>query len=346
MKTWYLAGNCIDGPGFTTLVDSLTKSSSVTNIWLKRNPLGPSAAYDVFRLITQAPNLRTLDLDQTSLGDAGVASLFSSLADRKSNMPLALQHIYLNGAGIGQDGAKAIARYLSTDSCTLVSLYASNNPLGDKGAKALAVGLSSNKSLQRLALSSVGLKDHGVCELLTSLQKHPSLRLLDLGQSFATDDLGMRYKWLTDAVIPGLLSLIKNVSTLRYLALDYAPITRVGLNQIFTAVIESNLLYFSARALEPQGRDYHSVKAGQTAVRLKELVAKRLAENVAKEHNGMSLDDFYADGKRFLISPEDVRYIDSVYRNRDAGLARRGLKKLDKWWKEGDDTLDLVQNAI
>jgi hypothetical protein len=37
-----------------------------------------------------------------------------------------------------------------------------------------------------------------------------------------------------------------------------------------------------------------------------------------------------------------VRKIDSVYRNRDAGMARRGLEKLDKWWDEDDGTLQEV----
>lgn len=35
--------------------------------------------------------------------------------------------------------------------------------------------------------------------------------------------------------------------------------------------------------------------------------------------------------------PPDVRYIDSVYRNRDAGMARRGLMVLDKWWKDEEE---------
>lgn len=29
-----------------------------------------------------------------------------------------------------------------------------------------------------------------------------------------------------------------------------------------------------------------------------------------------------------------------------AGLARRGLKKLDKWWEDGDDTLRRVQEGM
>jgi hypothetical protein len=53
-----------------------------------------------------------------------------------------------------------------------------------------------------------------------------------------------------------------------------------------------------------------------------------------------------ANQKRWLLSDEtDVRKIDSVYRNRDAGEARRGLKILDKWWDENDQTLQEVMNS-
>jgi hypothetical protein len=80
MDTWYLAGNCIDAASFKILVDEWVKSVSVTNIWLKRNPLTHAATDDLFRLSTQCANLRTLDLAQTELGDAGITDLFSKLA--------------------------------------------------------------------------------------------------------------------------------------------------------------------------------------------------------------------------------------------------------------------------
>lgn len=58
---------------------------------------------------------------------------------------------------------------------------------------------------------------------------------------------------------------------------------------------------------------------------------------------GVDYDEFNKDHKRWLVSDKtDVRKIDSVYRNRDAGEARRGLKKLEKWWDEDDETLKEV----
>ncbi|KAM0797751.1 hypothetical protein BDR22DRAFT_824019 [Usnea florida] len=76
METWYLAGNCIDLADFERLVTAWTPSSSITNIWLKRNPLGPKASTALYDLITKTPKLRTLVLDVIELGDEVVSHLF------------------------------------------------------------------------------------------------------------------------------------------------------------------------------------------------------------------------------------------------------------------------------
>lgn len=191
MDTWYLAGNCIDAPSFKLLVNEWARSTIVTNIWLKRNPLSSSAAADVFRLITETQNLRTLDLDQTELGDDGVAELFAKLSQHTK--PLSLRHIYLSAIGIGVQGAGAIANFLASPHCLLESLYMTNNPLGNEGVTALANGLKANKTLTRLTLASVGVSDEGTIALCKALHNHPALTTLDIGQSYATEDLQSRF---------------------------------------------------------------------------------------------------------------------------------------------------------
>ncbi|KAK5731981.1 hypothetical protein LTR17_010933 [Elasticomyces elasticus] len=336
-ETWYLAGNCIDTASFSILVDSMVKSDVITNVWLKRNPLGENAAEDVFRLIANTKNLRTLDLDQTELGDAGIAKLFSLLASHDA--PLPLRHIYLNATGVGEDACKQIAKYLQSTSCSLHSLYISNNPIGDAGATALAQGLKTNTSLKRLSMQSCGLTN-----ITTLLSASTNLETLNLGQSYATEDLGMRYNWLTDANAASIITLINTAPQLKYLDLAYTPTTQPQLNQILTAVLDSNLVWFHAKSLVTGGKDVASVKAGQEHSRLDGLVRKHLHANVEKEY-GVDYVKFENTYKRFLVSPTDVRLIDSVYRNRDAGAARRGLKTLQKWWKGGDVTLQQVQEG-
>ncbi|KAK5163719.1 uncharacterized protein LTR77_010392 [Saxophila tyrrhenica] len=344
-ETWYLAGNCIDSQSFTQLVNSMVMSTTITNVWLKRNPLGPSAANDVFRLITQAPNLRTLDLDQTELGDEGVAELFRQLSVHSQFKPLALRNIYLNACGISTSACEQIARFLRSPHCTVESLYLSNNPIGDGAANVLAIGLAQNNTLQRLSLQSCGLKDAGAIAIASVLVNNPTITALDLGQAYATEDLGMRFNWLTNASAPDLISLVQTTK-LQYLNIAYTPMTQPALNTLLTAITTSeSLLWFFAKSLVTGGRDHDSVKAGQEHARLYKLVRERLHENVKAKYEGMAYEAFENGFKRFLISPKDVRLIDSVYRNRDAGAARRGEKRLEKWWGEGDETLRMVQEG-
>jgi Ran GTPase-activating protein (RanGAP) involved in mRNA processing and transport len=190
MDTWYLASNCINSASFRRLVNQWVRSTSVINIWMKRNPLGASAAKDIFRLITQTTNLRTMDLDQTKLGDACVTELFNKLAQHEE--AVALRHIYLNAVGIGSEGAAAISEYLASPHCNLESLYVSNNPLGDDGVEALARGCFGNESLSRLALASVRMSDNSIGVLCHAVRKHRKLKMLNISLSYATGELGSR----------------------------------------------------------------------------------------------------------------------------------------------------------
>ena len=79
IETWFLAGSYIDAKGLERLVGAWIFADNTTNIWLRRNPLGPESAYMLSILIKNSPKLRTLDLEQTKLGDHGVADLFGSL---------------------------------------------------------------------------------------------------------------------------------------------------------------------------------------------------------------------------------------------------------------------------
>lgn len=190
IQTWYLPGNYIRSTDFHLLSDQWQKSTSVTSIWLKRNPLGMITWSKVSSLIKYTVNLHTLDLEQTGFGEQGVIQLFQSLL--KHDQPIALRHIYLGANGVGGDGATAIANYLNSSHCKLVSLHLTNNYLGNRGATALAEGLKSNTSITRLSLASVAMSDDGVIALSEALQNHPNLTALDLSQSPITDEVDAR----------------------------------------------------------------------------------------------------------------------------------------------------------
>ncbi|USW58393.1 Putative leucine-rich repeat domain superfamily [Septoria linicola] len=348
-ETWYLAGNCIDMYSIDVLIDAMIRSPVITNVWLKRNDLRGQSYRSLAKLIMRSPYLRTLDLDQTSLSDGGVGMLFRelNLYHERYDWSAALRHIYLNATGAGQFACTHIAKYLKHS--RLESLHLSCNPIG-KHIPLLAAGIRASTTLTTLTLQSCGLGGDDTATLLDAVKDHPSLRALDLGQSYATEDLRMSYNWLDgDKFETALLDLVtaNGPSQLRYLNLGYTPMTCSALNKIYPAVIANkNLVYFKAAPLVKGGRTKPEIQAGLRSKELLKDVRERLRQIVAEQYNGMSYEEFEEGPKRFLLSPPDVRYIDSVCRNRDSALAKRGLKILDKWWAEDDGTLQNVHSGI
>lgn len=125
--------------------------------------------------------------------------------------------------------------------------------------------------------------------------------------------------------------------------------THIGLNTILDAVISSSsLMFYRASTVWPQSRQSAAIHAGQKHSHLAKLAHANLAKNLQATYGSdTAYNDFMNQHKRWLVNDKmDVRKIDSVYRNRDAGLARKGMKKLEKWWEEGDETLKDVMGAV
>ncbi|KAL8913516.1 MAG: hypothetical protein Q9171_001704 [Xanthocarpia ochracea] len=334
METWYLAGNCIDTSSLELLVRQWTNSSTITNIWLKRNPLGPSSIESLYELITETPQLQTLDLDQTELSDGGVAKLFDMLTS--ANKPaLPLRNMYLNANGISVTACKSIAEYLATPNCRLESLYISNNPIGDQGALALAHGLEANSKLQRLSIRSCGLKNTGAIAIMNALSKHQNIMSLDISQSYATEDLGSRYNFFDDEIKDPTIQLMKTSQSLRLLNFGITGMTIPYITALAIAVSKSHLLVFKAESIHDR-----------LTLELRQYIRARLTKNVKATYGpNTTYGDFEEGEQRWLISPKDVRFIDSGYRNRDMGLARRGLKILNKHWEDADELLRIINHS-
>ena len=239
IETWYLAGSCIDLAGFERLV-SASNFKFHHQYLAQTKPLGPKASTALYDLITKTSKLRTLDLDQTELGDEGVCHLFSLLANH--HKPTALRHIYLNAVGIGRSACKSLAKYLSLPNCPVELVYLSANPMTDAGADALAEGLASNTSLLRLTHASCGLKTTGAKSILQALKGHPQLMTLHMGESVAKEDLGMRYNYLEDDMVDSAKTTVSTCQTLRMLELGTTGMSLSALESLYEEVDNSKTL--------------------------------------------------------------------------------------------------------
>ncbi|KAJ7632992.1 hypothetical protein FB45DRAFT_914098 [Roridomyces roridus] len=334
IETWYLAGNHICADGFKLLVDAMVKSPPITNVWLKRNPLTPASVDNIVRLITESPNLRTLDLFNTELGDEGVVRLITAITGKD----LPLRNIYLGALGAGQKSAIAIAAYLADPACKLESLFLHANPIGDAGALPLAEALKVNKSLFRLNMCSTGLSSTGVSTLCSALTTNPRILSVEFGPANTTRAFDQRYNNITDRAIPQIISLMQHPS-IRHLDLGRTALSAAGLATIEEAVAGSNLCDFRAhrkRVPLPQGQN-RSVAIS--------AVRSALEANIRRFYPEEESYASFADGLggRWLFSPEDVRLVDSVYRTRDNRYQKREPEKDVQKWAEGDPVWELVE---
>ena len=111
--------------------------------------------------------------------------------------------------------------------------------------------------------------------------------------------------------------------------------TLSALESISKEVVRSKaLVVFSAKSVY-----------GKVSTKVKLPVKERIQENIRLLYGGVDDAFFDAEEKRWLISPKDVRLIDSAYRNRDARLAQRGQLVLKKVWQDGMETVNGVMNA-
>jgi hypothetical protein len=154
---------------------------------------------------------------------------------------------------------------------------------------------------------------------------------------------------VTDRSTSAICDFIASSPQLAYLDFGHSAMTHAGLVTILEALLSSpSLMYYRATTIYPQSRTALAIKDGQTHARLLATVRRHITDNVQRMYGAdVTFDLFMSEHKRWLVNDEaSVRKIDSVYRNRDAGLARRKLKILDKCWDVDDETLEKVMGAV
>lgn len=373
IENWELCGGGIDSSAFKLLVDGMIGSRSLASLWLRGNPLGPESAKDLMRLITRTRNLRILDLDETRLGDAGVAALFNNLAlhlEAGDTSPLPLEVVYLSGNGISVNAARAISRFLSLQARPqsphrVHSIYLSNNPMGSQGIKILAEGVRSARYLQRLALQSVGIGTKGLVPLCNALRGHPAIRSVDLSQSLATGSLGQAFNHIGDDSAPALCSLLMPFESshpgpmLEHLSLGHCGLSASALQTVHDAVRRHpSLTFFWATSIRVYGESDKPSRQfvpaqGPTATEfvtgaalrrdvseVERAAWRRLEVNVKVRYGeGMAYERFRRGERRWLAMDRGVRVVDSVYGER---ALIKGIKKelFDFIDNDGDDDDD------
>ena len=339
ISTWYLAGCHLTPPAFEYLVDAMVKSNAIDNVWLKRNPLGKASVPSIVRLIIESPKLRTLDLENVELSDAGAYELFMTLASFKKCNSGCLQNLYLNANGIGARGMEGLALYLkSPAAASLQSLFLACNPIGDVGIQNLVENdtLQACKNLKVLSLHSCGLTSDGIITLAKAIVNHPSLTCLHLLRGKATTPHHQRENHIGPDAVEALRELISQPdSRLRILSLGRTAFTQADIRYLTEPLLAESGAATSLVALNVRGRNGegidHSVK--QKLQDNRAALAKELGYDDA---NDAPFVDSFAF--RALKNNADIQYIDSYYRNAGRSCSMK------QYWDDNDPHWELIAN--
>ena len=299
IKTWYLAGNNLDKDGIKYICDALADDSVCTDLWLKRNPLGPQGATHIKYLLEHNKTIDTLDLHNTGLLDDGCKEIFDGL---RSNTCVKL--LYLDSNGLTQKSAKYIAEYfdylVANDIYGIDSLWMDINRFEDDGIIEIVKSMSKYRHLTRLAIGSNGFTEKAMEQIYESFKNHPVLKVLDLGMYKSTSDLQEITNRISDLGAEYVCKLVEENTVLEYLSITQNGIEIEGISKIIDAVQNNNsLIQFEIQ---------------QYGLVLSQELVKKFKIKLGENRINKAISDV---GKyvRVLKHTEKIINIDSIYRN-------------------------------
>ena len=214
-----LFNNNLGPAGAESLATALKTNKTLTDLYLAGNNLGPAGAESFARALKTNTTLRNLNLSSNNLGPAGAELPARALKRNKT-----LTNLYLADNSIGPAGAESLAIALKINT-TLTNLNLSRNKLGPAGAESFATALKTNTTLTNLNLSSNDLGPAGAEPLATALKTNKTLTNLYL----ANNSIGV-------AGADTLATALKTNTTLKNLVLSRNNLGPAGAESLATAL--------------------------------------------------------------------------------------------------------------
>ncbi|KAH8828886.1 hypothetical protein DL96DRAFT_1814192 [Flagelloscypha sp. PMI_526] len=188
---FYIAGNNINEEGIRLISEALVNNTTLTALWLKRNPLMPQGGQHLASMLRLNNTLQTLDIVNCGVMDEGAVAIFEALKDATlSPTGSALRHFYLGTNGLTPKTAKAAGELLRTGQSRLKTLVFACGRIGDEGAEYLAEGLRADQELMGLGLASECITAKGAKVLADAIAVHPKMTALFIGFRKATFAMG------------------------------------------------------------------------------------------------------------------------------------------------------------
>jgi large subunit ribosomal protein L31/Ran GTPase-activating protein 1 len=191
MEDFRMASSRVGPKGGSALARALTAAgTALKRLDLSDNPLTSDCAPEIAACVAHHPNLTSLNLNDTSLGDEGIAAVCAALEQKSAEAAAALEELELALNEVTVEGAKALARALGTGKfVNLRRLNLRENELEDEGALALCEALSKLPALEQVDLCCNQLQRAGAVGVARALAAgKPPLKCLALDENSISDN--------------------------------------------------------------------------------------------------------------------------------------------------------------
>ena len=231
----------IDDAAAAVFAAVLEANTTLTNLFLFHNNIGPAGAESFATALKTNTTLTHLHLFHNNIRPAGAESFATAL---KTNTTLTNLHLFHNN--IGPAGAESLATALKTNT-TLTNLYLSDNDIGPAGAESLATALKRNTTVTHLYLSHNNIGPAGAELLARALKTNTNLTHLDLSDN----NIG-------PVGAESLAIALKTNTTLTNLYLSHNNLGSAGAESLATALKTNTTLtnlYLSHNNIGPAGAE-------------------------------------------------------------------------------------------
>ena len=341
-------------------IDSLFRSTNLTELSLHDNYIGPSGMFKISRGLRNCTKLRTLDLGRTKLGDSSAHSIAGLILNNTALTFLDLsynedtddqsldEYFHLKYEHLEIYGAGVIADALSN--CRgLTYLNLSNHVCNAQDfIEPVANALLSLPVLRTLMLEKINARSDGVRLFANSLQEHPALTHLDLSRNLMEDD-GAEH----------LAAALAGCTTLVSLSVEDNDLSEFGTLQLLQELSQqSNLrsLNLSGSDMNDEGDEAMVELFRERSPDLQELILRDMLTFTKRDvmrslrhcrsltNLNLSNSDVHENALRALAYSQEHRIMDHAPYYEEKGIIPVLLTTLDlsrMGWE--DDTLYVVR---
>lgn len=176
MEDFKMASSRVGADGGNALAQALASAgTALVSLDVHDNPMTSDIGESLAAVLQQHAGLKRLNLNDTCLGDDGVATVAEAL---QSGAPL-LEELEMELNEVTQEGASALAAALKGKKA-LRRLNLKENELEDEGALAVAMGIVGLPCLEIVDLCTNQIKRGGALAIAKAVAAAPALKLLAL----------------------------------------------------------------------------------------------------------------------------------------------------------------------